>query len=152
MGWKLDQLPPHLRTRVLDAAHKQSRDKASAPIVPTLTDAPKRKSRGMNKTETAFSQLLQAKMNRGEIVSFDYEGMSLRWSGMTYTPDFVAVEGISHLYPIADRPYVRLIFYEVKGAHIYSRDMVRFKGARGNYPLYEFQMWQLKKGDWTRLL
>lgn len=107
----------------------------------------------MNKTETAFGDMLRAKVSRGELVRYQYEGMKLSWSGMIYTPDFFAIRHTEQ-YVSSDRNQHALndiVFYEVKGAHIFSRDMVRFKGAKAQWPLFEFQMWQLKKREWTRL-
>jgi len=153
---------PSLAARFPNASKSTLAANAIQPILkaetPTLVAPPKRKSRGMNKTEIAFANLLQAKVGRGELVEFRYEGMKLDWSGMTYTPDFVAVKSKEDDYLTGeDRelekfPSVRLVFYEVKGAHIYDRDMVRFKGARAQWPLFDFQMWQCKSREWTRLL
>ena len=70
--------------------------------------------------------------------------MALRWGkSMSYKPDFMEIScqpGVHH----------RLI--EVKGGHIYDRDIVRFKGCAAEWIwLFEFQLWQWKNGVWTRL-
>lgn len=72
--------------------------------------------------------------------------MSLRWGKcMTYKPDFLQR---SNYFPNALPPVV----FEVKGAHIYDRDIVRFKGCAAEWSwLFEFQMWQWKNATWTRL-
>lgn len=41
---------------------------------------------------------------------------------------------------------------EVKGAHIYERDLVRFKGARADWPEFSFEMWQWARGEWSKIL
>ena len=71
--------------------------------------------------------------------------MSLRWGKcMTYKPDFMERQ------PIGNRPDATLI--EVKGGHIFDRDIVRFKGCAAEWGwLFEFQMWQWKNRDWKRL-
>ena len=64
--------------------------------------------------------------------------LRLRWgNSMHYKPDFLM------------RPSLLI---EVKGAHVFSRDIVRFKGCAAEWDwLFRFQMWQWKNGDWTRL-
>lgn len=94
-----------------------------------------------NKTEQRFLDILNAKQRRGELLSVRYEGMTLRWGGgMKYTADMVA-----------QKPDGSWLLFEVKGAHIRSRDIVRFKGCRAEWPEFEFQMWQWKSGEWTRI-
>lgn len=100
-----------------------------------------KKPREMNKTEEEFSRILEAKVKRGELSEFRYEGMKLAWSGMLYTPDFCAWDHLG-----------ALTFYEVKGAHIFSRDIVRFKGCRAQWPRYQFEMWQKSKREWRQIL
>jgi hypothetical protein len=65
--------------------------------------------------------------------------VTLRWADMRYTPDFV----------VFHRAYIKLI--EVKGGHIWDRDIVRFKGARAYWPEFSFELWQKKQGQWKRL-
>jgi len=62
---------------------------------------------------------------------------------MNYKPDFLnrheMVKGKAKLI-------------EVKGAHIYERDIVRFKGCAAEWGwLFRFEMWQWKEGAWTQL-
>ena len=68
--------------------------------------------------------------------------MSLRWGKcMTYKPDFLGLEA-------QPKP----ILIEVKGGHIFDRDIVRFKGCAAEWGwLFEFQLWQWKNAKWTRL-
>jgi len=99
----------------------------------------------MNKTEREFGAILEAMKRGGEIVRYEYEGLSLRWSGMRYTPDFVVILGEVQRMACG----IRLI--EVKGPHIWDRDIVRFKGARAYWPEFAFEMWQKARGEWRRL-
>ncbi len=121
--------------------------------------APKRRGkrrREMNATEREFAAYLQRLMDANEIISFDYEGMTLRWGTgaalLSYTADFVAVHDVTYKgYPpdlqstLPSHPFVRLVFYEIKGAHAWKADIVRFKAAKAAFPLYEFQLWEKAK-------
>lgn len=109
----------------------------------------------MNKTEAEFARILQARMDRDEIVSFDYEGLTLRWpDGMRYTPDFMVVQSLIHerldAAASSEFPHVRLVLIEVKGAFGWQKDIVKFRAARANWPLYEFQFWQKLDGEWQQ--
>lgn len=109
---------------------------------------PGKRRRAMNKTEAAFAAILDAKMRRGEIVSYEYEGITLRWGkidGIRYTPDFTVFERI-------EAALVRICFVEVKGGHIWPKDMQKFKQARNEWPHFGFEMWQRKSGSWTQIL
>lgn len=98
--------------------------------------------RRMNRTERDFGAMLEAQRRRGEIVRYEYEGITLRWGGgMRYTPDFVVVQHVPH----------PLKFVEIKGGRIWDRDIVRFKGAAAYWPQFEFEMWQKQGGRWCRL-
>ncbi len=113
------------------------------PIV--ATRSPYSKKMLMNKTESEYAQILEIQKKRGENQRWEYEGITLKWAGMRYTPDFVVFyRDIAGFQP-------RLKFIEVKGGHIWDRDIVRFKGARAFYPEFQFEMWQKKKGEWKRL-
>jgi hypothetical protein len=102
------------------------------------------RKRVMNKTEREFDRMLEARLRTGELVEKRYEGVRLLWGGgMTYTADFSA-----------RRPDGKIEIHEVKGAHIFDRDTVRFKGCRA-----EWEQWFIfafhqrnKDGTWTRLL
>lgn len=110
---------------------------------------PKQRRRGnMNRTERAHSIILEARRQAGEIVSWRFEGIRLKWghdlktgSSMHYCPDFVV------FLKDSERP----LLIEVKGKHIRDRDIVRFKGCRASWPEFDFQMLQWKNGCWTRL-
>lgn len=110
-----------------------------------------RRRRVMNKTEAEFARILEARQKRGEIVSFDFEGVALRFGNnetFIYSPDFVVTK--SH-HTTTDGIAVHYVMIEVKGAHIRQKDWDRFKHARDNYPLLTFQLWQKKAGAWSQL-
>ena len=129
----------------------QSEDKT--PVQPIV--ATPRRGR-MNKVEAEYAMILEAMKRKGEILRYEFEGITLRWFDMRYTPDFVV------LYPVrttssiegADLLIPRLRFIEVKGAHIhYSQQaMARFKGARGFWPEFTFELHQKTKEGWKQLI
>lgn len=116
----------------------------------------------MNKTETEYSLILEAMKRRGEILRWEFEGMTLSWGAdpktkkpMRYTPDFVVFQ-LMLGPPITEQKGCKWVephinFIEVKGAHIRSRDLVRFKGCRSDWPEFQFEMHQKKGGQWTRI-
>ncbi len=104
----------------------------------------------MNKTEAEFAMILEAMKRKGEILRYEFEGITLRWFDMRYTPDFVVIESTSAMFA----GYCRIKFIEVKGAHIhYSQQaMARFKGARGFWPEFTFELHQKTKEGWKQLI
>ena len=118
--------------------------------------ATKGKRGAMNKTESGFAQLLEAEKRRGEILRYEYQGMTLRWGvdektgdSMRYTPDFVVFQ---YVKDSNDYKGVRLI--EIKGPHIHYRQqaIARFKGCRAWWPEFQFELWQKQKTGWTQIL
>jgi len=107
------------------------------------------KKRGsMNKTEAEFARILHVQKQEGEILRYEFEGITLRWADMRYTPDFVVIDA---LQPDSKPGLIVLTLIEVKGAHIWDRDIVRFKGARAYWPEFAFEMHQRTKQGWKRL-
>ncbi len=114
-----------------------------------------KRRRVMNRTERAFSERLEAQRLAGEIISWEFEGLALRWGNeetFKYSPDFVVVESVEHVAPVTVNsfPHVRLIFIEIKGSFVWKDDATRFRHARDNFPLYEFQMWAKTKTGWEQ--
>lgn len=101
----------------------------------------------LNKTEAEFALRLEAMKRNGEILRYEYEGMTLRWAGMRYTPDFVVFR---RTMPEDEQPWP-IMLIEVKGGHIWDRDIVRFKGARAHWPEFSFEMHQKTKQGWKRI-
>jgi hypothetical protein len=107
-----------------------------------------------NKTEREFSFILEAQKRKGEILRYEYQGITLRWFDMKYTPDwFVLGNPIVTFDPESQKDIQRFPFrlIEVKGPHIWDRDIVRFKGARAYWPEFQFEMHQKKQGQWNRI-
>ena len=110
----------------------------------------RKSSRGMNKTEYEFSLILEAQKIRGDVdvFTYKYEALTLHWGfddktgkRMRYKPDFL----VRRLNLVS-----RVI--EIKGGHIFDRDLVRFRGCRAEWQwLFDFELWQKKAGEWRRL-
>lgn len=96
------------------------------------------RGRGMNKTEARFAQWLDARVRDGELVGWWYEPFSLRLAPRThYRPDFL-VQSADGLLGI----------YEVKGAFIRDRAMVKPKVAAAMYPCFRWYLAQWREGAW----
>jgi len=136
----------------------------AAKLIPSLAQPKKGKRRKeMNKTESEFAAMLDARVKRGEIVSWAYEEITLRWpDGMMYTPDFVIVtcypsyavsdviengEAVDSMYHNDCPPLVTLA--EIKGAHAWAKDVVKFRAARDKWgDRFKFEFWQRIDGIW----
>ncbi|NYT38888.1 DUF1064 domain-containing protein [Allopusillimonas soli] len=84
------------------------------------------KSGEMNKTETAYSQLLQSRQHAGEILWYAFEGIKLRLADKTFlTVDFAVMDADGYLQMV-----------DVKGAaHLFSDDAkVKMKVAAERFP------------------
>lgn len=127
-GWKWD--PDHEGNLIPDTAkpkpsHRKLEQKARQP----------------NKTEARFGAVLEGRKKRGEIDSYRYEGMSLRWGGgMRYTADWVVIIG------------TEVYLLEVKGKLLRNQDLVRFKGCKSEWPEFHFEMHQEVNREWKRVL
>ncbi len=107
---------------------------------------------GMNKTESEFAMMLEAQKRSGEILRYEFEGITLRFANVRFTPDFVVFRG-SALREGWTRSGVKLI--EVKGPFIKGnreRAVERFRHAKTYWPEFTFEMWQKKDGAWTQII
>lgn len=124
-------------------------EQPSATTVKPVEQPQKRgkRRREMNATEREFSLMLQRQMDEGRIINWDYEGLTLRWAdGMRYTPDFVVIVSVAP----AGATHVCLRLIEVKGAYAWQKDVVKFRAARANWPLFEFEFWQKDANGWAQ--
>jgi hypothetical protein len=140
-------LNPHLSSQFLD---HQNREDVGVNRKPTVSEvvAPEGKSRKLRKApepktrpEREMAMMLDRSMKQGDIQSFKFEGMTLQFNGMRYTADFLVFE-------IGGR--VRLV--EVKGSFIRRTGIQAFQAAESNFPYFTFEMWQLTKNEWSRVL
>jgi hypothetical protein len=101
--------------------------------------------RRMNNTEREFSWMLEAQRRQSQILRWEYEGITLQWGGLRYTPDFV-------VFTADERGlYLPLKFIETKGAYIRDDALVKFKAARAHYPEFQFEMWRKAEGRWAKI-
>lgn len=96
------------------------------------------KEKGMNKTEREFSELLDEAGERGEILRWQFEEVTLKIAPSTrYIPDFIAV-----------LPNGNWQVFEIKG-HLEDDAAVKFKAAAEKYPEISFHMLKKQKGQWV---
>ncbi len=97
--------------------------------------------RGMNKTESEYAMILEARRLSNEITQWRFESVKLRLgNGCWYVPDF-----------FVERLGLRPLFVEIKG---FMRDdaRVKFLTAQEIHRWAMFQMWRKTKSGWTQIL
>ncbi len=112
---------------------------------------------GMNKTESEFALLLEEQKRDKEIDRYQFEGITLRFANVKYTPDFVVFTEYS--FPNEDDgkkvSFIKTTFIEVKGPFIKGnreRAVERFRHAKTYWPEFTFEMWQKKDGSWNQII
>ena len=106
------------------------------PAPPPRPAAPRR-SKQMNKLESAYVEQLAIGQAAGRVLHFGFECITLRLAdGVRYTPDFFVV-----------RPGGKFEFHETKG---FMRDdaRIKLKVAAQIYPWFTFHLVQHKKRAW----
>ncbi len=104
---------------------------------------------GMNKTESEFALRLEAQKRTGEILRYEFEGITLRFANVKYTPDFV----VFWLEDISQSTQIK--FIEVKGPFIKGnreRAVERFRHAKTYWPEFSFEMHQKTKDGWRQII
>ena len=114
---------------------------------------------GMNKTEAEFAMILEEMKRKGEIVRYEFEGVTLRFANVKYTPDFIVLEVAKRFSVIRnDMSFAGgfdVKFIEVKGPFTKGnreRAVERFRHAKTYWPEFTFEMWQKKDGAWTQII
>ena len=106
----------------------------------------------MNRTEEAYSRVLDAMKSRGDILRWEFQGMTLRWEcgnkALRYTADFVVFE-------IEPPNNFKLI--EIKGGYrkmpgFLERAVERFRHAKTRWPELTFELHQRTKEGWKQLI
>ncbi len=116
------------------------------------------KRRGsMNKVEAEFGLILEAMKRKGEILRYEFEGITLRFANVRYTPDFVVIyEGHTPALPDeACYTFTRTKFIEVKGPFIKGnreRAVERYRHAKTYWPEFTFELHQRTKEGWKQLI
>lgn len=151
-GITLDDLPAHARKLVEKQLWEESHRGQPAAQEPASAalgasgepDSPKGRKRGkkrreMNATEREFLAYLRREYPDADEI--DYEKHTIRWgegaSLLSYTPDFVVRYTNREVHK-----WNRLLFFEVKGAHAWKQDIVKFKAAVTHFDYLEFQLWE----------
>jgi len=119
---------------IFGGKHKKTRPRASV--------GSRNGKRGeMNKTESEFALILEARRRAGEIYQWRFESIKLKLAdNCWYTPDF-----------FIERE-ARLIFIEIKGGHIWDDSKVKFKTAKEIHRWADFEMYQKTKTGWKKIL
>ncbi len=116
--------------------------------------APKKAKRGvMNKTESEFAMILEARKRAGQILRYEFEGITLRFANVKYTPDFVVFRGSDLRSNGWTRTGIKLI--EVKGPFIKGnreRAVERFRHAKTFWPEFTFELHQRTKAGWKQII
>jgi hypothetical protein len=119
------------------------------PSLRVSQQAPKIRRGVMNKIETEFAMILQAQRQRGDILRYEFEGITLRFASVRYTPDFV-------VFPPATAVSGQVKLIEVKGPFIkgkFERAIERFRHARTYYgDVFLFELHQRTRQGWRRIL
>lgn len=125
----------------------------SESVVPTVTLIPK--LRKMTIPEKEMELMLKVQLQEGKLLEVRPFGIRLAWGmdpetgkQMIYTPDFYVL-----MAEFRQNPYVsdqKVI--EVKGPHIWPKDLIRFRGCRAEWPRFRFELHQRdREGRWNRL-
>jgi hypothetical protein len=113
---------------------------------------------GMNGVESEFAIRLEAQKRAGEILRYQFEGVTLRFANVKYTPDFVVFKSFEVELNSCQSTWIThhpaITFIEVKGPFIKGnreRAVERFRHAKTYWPEFTFEMWQ-KKDSWTQII
>jgi hypothetical protein len=93
----------------------------------------------LNRTETRFLDILKARYPAPAVIRI----MPLRFllgHDCTYNPDFMVSDG------------GKIIFYETKGAHIWAKNLIKFKAAARQFPEFAWILAQWKDDSWHEQL
>lgn len=110
--------------------------------------APQARRGKMNNTELEMAFILEHQKRNDEISDWRFEGITLRWEGVKYTPDFA-------VFPSSFSVSGKIKLLEVKGPFIAgnrARAVERFRHARTHWTQFDFELWQRSKdGQWSQI-
>jgi hypothetical protein len=110
-----------------------------------------RKHREPNQTEADMGMILEARRRRGEIVSAEFEAITLRWGDMEYTPDYFVIRQIAENHTeMGGGPMVEIVYVEVKGGWKWEDSVVKFKAFRKAMQWARFEFWEKIDGRWNQ--
>jgi len=112
----------------------------------------------MTRPEREYGLILEAMKRHGDVVDYRFQGMSLAWGAdpetgrlMRYKCDWLVIDAVREEPRMSVKLMASVKLIEVKGAHIWPKDLIRFKGCRAEWPMFKFEMHQLIKGEWRRI-
>ena len=96
--------------------------------------------RVMNVTERRYAEILTAEYYAGLHQGWEYEPDTLTLGPRRkYTPDFkVWIDKLKNVYR----------YHEVKGAHIWPKNLTKLHWAAQKFATIEFRLCQWKNGEW----
>ncbi len=109
---------------------------------------------GMNKVESEYALILEEQKREGKILRYLFEGITLRFANVKYTPDFVVFSTLKGS-EMVKAEWRAVKFIEVKGPFIRGnreRAVERFRHAKTYWPEFTFEMWQKKDGVWNQII
>lgn len=127
-----------------------------AQLEPTVNGKPRRagklrKHREPNQTEAEMGMILEAQRRRGEIVSAEFEAITLRWGDMEYTPDYFVIRQIAENHTeMGGGPLIEIVYVEVKGGWKWEDSVVKFKAFRKAMTWARFVLWEKIDGRWNQ--
>ncbi len=108
----------------------------------------------MNKIEAEFAMILESMKRKGEILRYEFEGITLRFAGVKYTPDFVVLPMPVYNTETGGNVF-SMKFVEVKGPWLKGnreRAVERFRHAKTYWPEFTFELHQKTKDGWKQLI
>jgi hypothetical protein len=158
MGLSISAMFPRASKSFLDANPQSSPTETPTNAVQPVL---KRKRGKMTGVEKEFGMMLESQKRNGEILRYEFQGMTLRWGvdertgdSMRYTPDWVVLEQTNSTMRNGHDFITRIRLIEVKGPYVHYRQqaIARFKGCRSWWPEFSFELWQKQKGvGWVQL-
>lgn len=105
--------------------------------------------------EKEMDLMLKVQQQKGEILEYRFHPLKLAWgvdpdtgNAMIYTPDFLVVRG-----EFRQNIYAKdIVLIETKGSKLFHAHLVRFRGCRACWPIFQFELHQRdKEGGWRRV-
>lgn len=109
----------------------------------------------MTLPEREMSLMLEAQKREGKILEYRFHPIKLAWGvdpdtgkAMIYTPDFLVVKS-----EFRENLYARdITMIETKGSKLFHAHLVRFRGCRACWPMFQFELHRRDKdGSWSRI-
>lgn len=114
-------------------------------VVQRAKGSAKPKERGMNKTELAYSRVLEAEKKAGRLTWWQFEPVKLRLAdGCGLTPDFMTMDADGFITMVDTKAY----WASAKKVGVTDDSLVKMKVAAETFPMFRFIMTWQKEGLW----